>query len=66
MTATWMGYLAVRKALSDDRLMLTGNRPLAGKMQSRPSLSPLAKVERKACWGNRPLPACPHLATRGK
>jgi DNA-binding HxlR family transcriptional regulator len=48
MTAIWMGYDTVRKALSEDRLLLTGNRPLASKMQAWLGLSPLAKVERKA------------------
>lgn len=48
MTAIWMGYDSVRKAVSDDRLLLTGNRPLASKMQSWLGLSPLAKFARKA------------------
>lgn len=48
MTAIWMGYDTVRRALSDDRLLLTGNRSLASKMQAWLGLSPLAKVERRA------------------
>jgi len=48
MTAVWMGYDTVRKAVSDDRLLLTGNRTLASKMQAWLGLSPLAKVARKA------------------
>ncbi|MFN7164221.1 MAG: winged helix-turn-helix transcriptional regulator [Hyphomonas sp.] len=48
MTAIWMGYDTVRAALSDDRLFLTGSRPLASKMQAWLGLSPLAKIERKA------------------
>lgn len=48
MTAIWMGYDTVRSAIGDDRLFLTGSRPLASKMQSWLGLSSLAKVERKA------------------
>lgn len=48
MTAIWMGYDTVRKAVSDDRLLLTGSRPLATKIQTWLGLSPLAKVDRKA------------------
>ncbi len=48
MTAIWMGYDTVRAALSDNRLFLTGNRALAGKMQSWLGLSRLAQVERRA------------------
>ncbi len=48
MTAIWMGYESVRVALADDRLYLTGSRPLASKMQAWLGLSPLAKIERKA------------------
>lgn len=48
MTAIWMGYDTVRKALTEDRLHLTGPRALASKMQSWLGLSPLAKVERRA------------------
>ena len=46
MTAIWMGHDTVRKALSEDRMHLTGNKALASKMQSWLGLSPVAKVER--------------------
>ncbi len=48
MTAIWMGYESVRTTLTDDRLFLTGSRPLASKMQAWLGLSPLAKFARKA------------------
>jgi len=46
MTAIWMGYESVRKALSAGRMMLTGDRTLAAAMQAWLGLSPFAK-ERK-------------------
>jgi DNA-binding HxlR family transcriptional regulator len=46
MTAIWMGYENVRKALSAGRMMLTGDRTLAADMQAWLGLSPFAK-ERK-------------------
>jgi DNA-binding HxlR family transcriptional regulator len=46
MTAIWMGYENVRKALSAGRMMLTGDRKLAADMQAWLGLSPFAK-ERK-------------------
>lgn len=48
MTAIWMGHDTVRRAVSDDRLNLTGSRPLASKMQAWLGLNPLAKIERMA------------------
>ena len=46
MTAIWMGMDSVRKALGDQRMMLTGDRKLAANMQAWLGLSPFAK-ERK-------------------
>ena len=46
MTAIWMGLDSVRKAQSDRRMMLTGDRQLAADMQAWLGLSPFAK-ERK-------------------
>ena len=46
MTAIWMGMDSVRNALSSERMVLTGDRHLAGNMQSWLGLSPFAK-ERK-------------------
>jgi DNA-binding HxlR family transcriptional regulator len=46
MTAIWMGYENVRKALSAGRMMLTGDRKLAADMQAWLGLRPFAK-ERK-------------------
>jgi DNA-binding HxlR family transcriptional regulator len=46
MTAIWMGFNTVSKALKEERLILTGQRALAANMQSWLGLSPFAK-ERK-------------------
>lgn len=46
MTAIWMGVDSVRKAVSERRMMLTGDRKLAANMQTWLGLSPFAK-ERK-------------------
>ena len=46
MTAIWMGLDSVRKAQTDRRMMLTGDRQLAANMQAWLGLSPFAK-ERK-------------------
>jgi DNA-binding HxlR family transcriptional regulator len=46
MTAIWMGLDTVRAAVATQRLVLTGDRELAGNMQSWLGLSPFAK-ERK-------------------
>lgn len=48
MTAIWMGYDTVRRAVGDNRLQLTGDKSLTSKMQAWLGLSPLAMVERKA------------------
>lgn len=46
MTAIWMGMDGVRSAVASGRMTLTGDRQLAGDMQSWLGLSPFAK-ERK-------------------
>jgi DNA-binding HxlR family transcriptional regulator len=46
MTAIWMGLDSVRPAVGAGRMVLTGDRTLAGNMQSWLGLSPFAK-ERK-------------------
>jgi DNA-binding HxlR family transcriptional regulator len=46
MTAIWMGLDTVRAALASKRLLLTGEKALASRMQSWLGLSPFAK-ERK-------------------
>jgi hypothetical protein len=46
MTAIWMGIDTVRRALSDQRLVLTGDRKLASNMQTWLGLSPFAKEKR--------------------
>ncbi|MBI1187230.1 MAG: transcriptional regulator [Alphaproteobacteria bacterium] len=48
MTAIWMGHDTVEKAIAADRLALTGDRALAGQMQTWLGLSPFAKGERFA------------------
>jgi hypothetical protein len=48
MTAIWMGYDTVKRALSSDALLLTGDAKIAKNMQAWLGLSPLAKVERMA------------------
>ena len=46
MTAIWMGLDKVRAALDSGRLLLTGDRTLAAKMQAWLGLSPFAKTAR--------------------
>jgi DNA-binding HxlR family transcriptional regulator len=46
MTAIWMGLTTVRKAVSERKLVLTGDRRLAGNMQTWLGLSPFA-MEKK-------------------
>jgi len=46
MTAIWMGLDTVRAAVSNQRMILTGNRQLAASMQTWLGLSPFAR-ERK-------------------
>ena len=47
MTAIWMGLDTVPKAISDDRLMLTGDRDVASNMQQWLGLSPFAVQEKQ-------------------
>lgn len=42
MTAIWMGLTSVRRAMSDGKLVLTGDRQLASQMQTWLGLSPFA------------------------
>lgn len=44
MTAIWMGHDTVRRALGEDRMLLTGDRQLASDMQAWLGLSPFAKT----------------------
>ncbi len=46
MTAIWMGLDSVRKAVSDGRVKLTGDRKLASDMQTWLGLSPFAKEKK--------------------
>jgi DNA-binding HxlR family transcriptional regulator len=48
MTAIWMGLDTVRAAIANRRMILTGNRQLAGAMQSWLGLSPFAKEQKLA------------------
>jgi len=48
MTAIWMGLDTVRAAVASRRMMLTGNRQLAGAMQTWLGLSPFAKEQKLA------------------
>jgi DNA-binding HxlR family transcriptional regulator len=48
MTAVWMGLEQVRKAVSDGRMILTGDRHLAADMQTWLGLSPFAKARKLA------------------
>lgn len=48
MTAIWMGYDTVKRALAQNALLLTGDAKIAKNMQTWLGLSPLAKVERVA------------------
>ena len=48
MTAIWMGLDSVRAAITNRRMMLTGNRQLATAMQSWLGLSPFAKEQKLA------------------
>ena len=47
MTAIWMGMDKVRVALNSGRLLLTGDRQLADKMQAWLGLSPFAKTAKQ-------------------
>ena len=47
MTAIWMGLDSVRRARSEDRLLLTGDRDLADTMEQWLLCSPFATEERK-------------------
>jgi hypothetical protein len=49
MTAIWMGLDTVRKATAEKRMLLTGERELAGNMQQWLGLSPFAKERKIAC-----------------
>jgi DNA-binding HxlR family transcriptional regulator len=44
MTAIWMGSQTVSKALKEDAMLLTGDKALAGAMQTWLGLSPFAKT----------------------
>jgi hypothetical protein len=46
MTAIWMGLMTVRKAMTEGKLMLTGDRQIASHIQTWLGLSPFA-AERK-------------------
>jgi DNA-binding HxlR family transcriptional regulator len=46
MTAIWMGLDTVRKALSDGRMELVGDKQLAANMQTWLGLSPFAKEKK--------------------
>jgi DNA-binding HxlR family transcriptional regulator len=46
MTAIWLGLTTVRKAISEGKLLITGDRQLASHMQTWLGLSPFA-VEKK-------------------
>jgi DNA-binding HxlR family transcriptional regulator len=48
MTAIWMGLTTVREATSSEKLMLTGNRQLASRMQTWLGLSPFAAEKKLA------------------
>jgi hypothetical protein len=47
MTEIWMGYTAILRAKEQGRLHLTGDRQLAGDVDSWMGLSPFARVEKK-------------------
>lgn len=49
MTAIWMGLDTVRRALREDRMLLTGDDTLAAQMQGWLGLSPFAKEQKRAC-----------------
>jgi DNA-binding HxlR family transcriptional regulator len=48
MTAIWMGLHTVRAAVTDRRMLLTGNRQLSAAMQTWLGLSPFAKEQKLA------------------
>jgi len=48
LTAIWMGLDTVRRAEATGRLLLTGDRQLAGNMQTWLGLSPFAKERKRA------------------
>jgi DNA-binding HxlR family transcriptional regulator len=47
MTAVWMGYLSLARAMEEGRMTLTGDRKLGASIGSWMMRSPFAKVERK-------------------
>ncbi len=47
MTAIWMGLDTVSKAISDDRLTLTGDKDVAKNMQRWLGLGPFAIQEKQ-------------------
>ena len=47
MTAIWMGLDTVSKAISNDRLVLTGDKAVAKSMQNWLGLSPFAVQEKQ-------------------
>lgn len=49
MTAIWMGMDSVRSAVTNGRVLLTGDRKLASDMQAWLGLSPFAKERKVAC-----------------
>lgn len=55
MTAIWMGHETVRRALDEDRLLLTGDRQLAADMQTWLGLSPFAKTPSMVGAGASPV-----------
>lgn len=46
MTSIWMGYITAAQAKSQGKLMVTGSRQLAAKLDTWLKLSPFAKVEK--------------------
>lgn len=48
MTAIWMGYDSVRRAVAARRMHLTGDKKLASSMQAWLGMSPLAKLGKMA------------------
>ena len=55
MTAIWMGHETVRRALDEDRLLLTGDRQLAADTQTWLGLSPFAKTPSMVGAGASPV-----------
>ena len=48
MTEIWMGYTAIARAKEQGRLLITGSRQLEADLGSWMSLSPFARVEKRA------------------